>query len=106
MPSPEPYDAGQWRDELDHAAARAFALEARAIGNTGKPEEAAQTALRSWQICPTGEGARELAHWLVKLDRTADAIEYFAPPHPHSSRLSPDALRAPSHSPKGETHDE
>jgi len=69
---------GQWKDELDHAAARALALEARALGNTGKTEEAAQAALRSWQVCPTGEGAREAAHWFVKLNRTNDAIEYFA----------------------------
>jgi thiol-disulfide isomerase/thioredoxin len=70
--------AVQWRDELDHAAARALALEARALGNAGKPDEAAATAVRSWQTCPTGEGAREAAHWLAQLNRNADAIEYLA----------------------------
>jgi thiol-disulfide isomerase/thioredoxin len=69
---------GQWTDELDHAKARALILEARALGDTGNPEDAARTAVRSWQACPTGDGAREAGHWFAQLNRTADAIEYLA----------------------------
>ena len=68
----------QWRDELDRADARALVLESRALGNQGDQAGAAQTALRSWQACPTADGAREAAHWFMKLGQTASAVEYFA----------------------------
>ena len=58
--------------------ARALALEARATGNLNGPEAALKTAMKSWEICPTGEGAREVAYWLLKLDRNREAIEYYA----------------------------
>ncbi len=72
--------AGVWGDELDRAMARALALEARATGNaTGDAAEAVaeagKIAVKSWETCPTGEGAREVAYWLIKQDRTNDAIE-------------------------------
>jgi thiol-disulfide isomerase/thioredoxin len=74
---------GQWGDELDRAMARALALEARATGNAaGDAAETAaaaeKIAMKSWETCPTGEGAREVAYWLIKQDRTQDAIEYYA----------------------------
>jgi thiol-disulfide isomerase/thioredoxin len=73
---------GQWSDELDRAMARALALDAQATGNaTGDrtgAEEAAKIAVQSWEAYPTGEGAREVAYWLIKLDRTQEAIEYYA----------------------------
>ena len=34
--------------------------------------------MKSWETCPTGEGAREVAYWLIKQDRTREAIEYYA----------------------------
>jgi thiol-disulfide isomerase/thioredoxin len=69
---------GQWSDELDRAMARALALEALATGNMEGPEEALKIAMQSWEACPTGEGAREVAYWLIKLDRNREAIEYYA----------------------------
>jgi thiol-disulfide isomerase/thioredoxin len=68
----------KWPDELDVAEARALALEARATGNSGDSAAAAEIALKSWAACPTAEGAREAALWLGRLDRTAEAIEYYA----------------------------
>lgn len=70
--------AGQWSDEVDRALARALALEARASGTLDGPEEGVKVAMKSWEACPTGEGAREVAYWLIKLDRNREAIEYYA----------------------------
>jgi thiol-disulfide isomerase/thioredoxin len=69
---------GQWSQQLDHAMARIFALEAQAQGNAGKPEAAVQMAAKSWSTYPTGDGARIAAEWLAKLGRTGEAVEYFA----------------------------
>jgi thiol-disulfide isomerase/thioredoxin len=96
--------AGQWRDELDHAAARALALEARALGNTGKPEEAAATAIRSWQVCPTGDGAREAGHWLAANGRTAEAVEYFSDAFTLADPRTTDADRAKDRAAMGELY--
>jgi len=69
---------GQWSDELDRAMARALALHSLATGTIEGPEEALKIAMQSWETCPTGEGAREIAYWLIKLDRNREAIEYYA----------------------------
>lgn len=68
----------QWADLGDHALARATVLEARATGNLGNFEEAVADARRSWDASPTAESAHEMARWLVKLGRDADAIERYA----------------------------
>jgi thiol-disulfide isomerase/thioredoxin len=78
QPPPSGHSPAQWPDELDTAAARALTLEARATGNLGDSAAAAEIALKSWTVCPTGDGAREVAFWLTRLDRTAEAIEYYA----------------------------
>ncbi len=78
QPPPSGHSPAQWPDELDAAQARALALEARATGNLGDATAAAEIALKSWTVCPTGDGAREVAFWLTRLDRTAEAIEYYA----------------------------
>jgi thiol-disulfide isomerase/thioredoxin len=70
--------AGQWSDEIDRARAIALALEARATGDLAGPEEGAKMALKSWELYPTGEGARELAYWQIKLQQTRAAIESYA----------------------------
>lgn len=70
--------AGQWADDVARARARVFALEARAMGNIDGAETGVRMAQKSWEAWPTGEGARELAHWLVELNRNQDAIEYYA----------------------------
>ncbi len=78
QPPPAGHSPANWPDELDLAEARALALEARATGNLGDSAGAAAIALKSWTACPTAEGAREAARWLMQLDRTAEAIEYYA----------------------------
>ncbi|HVW83761.1 MAG TPA: thioredoxin-like domain-containing protein [Bryobacteraceae bacterium] len=69
---------GQWSEQIDKAKARVLVLEARATGNIGKPEDAVKLAKSSWDTHPTAESAREIARWLVKLDRGAEAVEYYA----------------------------
>jgi thiol-disulfide isomerase/thioredoxin len=69
---------GQWADEADRAQARALALEAHAVGNLDGGEAGAKIALKSWDAYPTGEGAREVGYWLIKLKRDREAIEYYA----------------------------
>jgi thiol-disulfide isomerase/thioredoxin len=78
MEPPGHLTPGQWSEELNKASARALALKARATGNAGDPKAAEQLASESWDAYPTGEGAREAAFWLIKLDRNADAIEFYA----------------------------
>lgn len=70
--------AGQWADELSKAMARALVIEAHALGVTEGADAGAKMAAKSWEAWPTGEGAREAAYWLVRLDRTQEAIEYYA----------------------------
>ncbi|MDP9055114.1 MAG: thioredoxin domain-containing protein [Acidobacteriota bacterium] len=70
--------AGQWSQELDKALARSLALQARATGYAGDPAAAEKIARRSWAVYPAGDGAREIAFWLTKLGRQAEAIEYYA----------------------------
>src|SRR5262249_42049930 len=65
-------------EELDKAMARALALKAHATGDAGDAKAAAELARKSWEAYPSGEGARETAFWLAKLDRSGDAIEYYA----------------------------
>jgi thiol-disulfide isomerase/thioredoxin len=71
---------GQWSEQLDRAQARALALRAQAIGNTGgdSAEEALKTARMSWDAYPTAEGAREAALWLTKLGRNEEALSAYA----------------------------
>jgi thiol-disulfide isomerase/thioredoxin len=78
MEPPGHLTTGQWSEELDKMMARALALEARATGNAGDPEEAQKIARKAWEAYPTGEGAREVGFWLTKLDRNAEAIEFYA----------------------------
>ena len=78
QPPPAGHSPAQWPDELDVAEARALALEARATGNLGDLAGAAEIALKSWGACPTADGAREVAFWMTRLDRTAEAIEFYA----------------------------
>lgn len=69
---------GQWSDEVSRALARALVLEADALGKTSGAEAGLDAARKSWESWPTGEGAREVAYWLVKLGRTQEAVEYYA----------------------------
>jgi cytochrome c biogenesis protein CcmG/thiol:disulfide interchange protein DsbE len=69
---------GLWSDLIDAHTASAMALEARAAGNAGNPEEAVTIAGKSWATYPTAEGARAAGYWLAKLGRNREAIDYYA----------------------------
>jgi thiol-disulfide isomerase/thioredoxin len=68
----------QWAAECDRAMARVLMLQAWANGNMGNLEEAAKLAQAGWDLSPSAEGAREAGRWLVKLNRIAAAIEFYA----------------------------
>jgi thiol-disulfide isomerase/thioredoxin len=70
--------AAQWADLSDRALARATVLNARAVGNLGNVEEAANQAKRSWIAFPTAESASEAGHWLEKLGHVAEAAGCYA----------------------------
>lgn len=70
--------AAQWVSFADRALSRATVLEARATGNLGNPDEALRNAKRSWDAAPSAESAHEIARWLVKLGREAEAIDHYA----------------------------
>ena len=69
---------GQWSAEIDKGVARALVLQARSTGNLGDSEGALKLAKSSWDTSPSAENARETGKWLVKLDRKAEALEYYA----------------------------
>ena len=69
---------GQWAQQLDHARARIYSLEAQALGNAARLDEAVKAAQKSWSTYPTGDGARVTAELLVKAGRPQEAVEYFA----------------------------
>ena len=69
---------GQWAAEVDKGRARALVLTARATGNLGNPEEALNLAQQGWNTSPNAECAREVARWLVKLNRKSEAIEFYS----------------------------
>jgi thiol-disulfide isomerase/thioredoxin len=69
---------GQWALEVEKGLSRAYSLQARALGNMGKLDEAAAMARKAWGHWPTGEAAREAARWLDKQNRTDDAIVWYA----------------------------
>ena len=69
---------GQWADEVDKGKARALVLQARATGNIGNAADALHLAQLAWATYPGAEPAREVARWLAKNGRHADAVEYYA----------------------------
>lgn len=67
-----------WRKRVDRAMGRALVFEARATGNLGENAAALELAERAYATEPTAEAAREIARWLVKAERTPEAIDYLA----------------------------
>ena len=72
------YSAAQWAEQMDRGLSRAYSLQARALGNTGKIDDAGAMALKAWITYPTAESAREAARWLAKLGKNAEAVEFYA----------------------------
>ena len=75
---PGGFSAAQWAEELDRGRGRALVLEARAVGNLGKVDDALALAQKSWDSYPTAEAARELARWFAKADKNDEAVIHFA----------------------------
>lgn len=75
---PENLSRARLRDELDQRLAKAFVYQARAKGNLGELEAAAELARQSYRTYPSAEAAREAGRWLARLGRLAEAIEAYA----------------------------
>ena len=69
---------GQWALEVEKGLSRAYSLQAHALGNMGKLDEAAVMARKGWDHWPAGEAAREAAHWLEKQNKADEAIIWYA----------------------------
>jgi thiol-disulfide isomerase/thioredoxin len=95
---------GQWAAEIDKAMARVILLEARATGNLGDREAALKLARQAWNTSPTAEGAREIARWLVKLDKGPEAVEYYADAFAMEDPRTTDADRARDRARLGELY--
>ncbi len=67
-----------WKQKRDRAFARAFVFQARAEGNLGNFSEALKLALRSYEIDPSAEAARESGRWQAKLNQTEEALASYA----------------------------
>ena len=88
------FGAADWMTEIHRGVARAMALEARATGNLGRYEEALALAEKGYAEFPTAEGAREIAKWLVKLGREADAVPHLADAFTISDSHNAESARA------------
>jgi thiol-disulfide isomerase/thioredoxin len=96
--------AGQWRDELDRSTGRVLALQARATGNLGRMEEAAELARKSYEAYPTAEGAREIGRWLSRTGKDAEAVEHIADAFTIPDSRNTDAERAKDRARMGELY--
>lgn len=67
--------AGRRLEETEYALARARTLEARALDNLGRTEEALAAAQAGWQLRPTVDNARERARILERAGRLPEALD-------------------------------
>ena len=70
-----PGAAAQW-EQRQILLGKAFVYQSRATGNLGKPAEAIELARKSFAEAPSAESARELARWLDRAGKTAEAIPH------------------------------
>jgi len=91
QPAPGRLSAGQWSEDLDHAAARAMLLKARASGLLDKKQEAVELARKSFEMFPNEEAAREQGKWLAAQGDLQAAVERYADAFtiedPHSTEV-------------------
>ncbi len=73
-----PRQKAQFIEETDRAVGRALSLQARATGNLGKVDEAAALAMKSFEVYPSHESARESAKWLAKAGKGVEAARRYA----------------------------
>jgi thiol-disulfide isomerase/thioredoxin len=69
---------GLWREQLERGVGRAYSLQARAQGNLGRTDEALAFAHKSFETYPNAESAREVARWLSRSGKEAEAVTWFA----------------------------
>lgn len=69
---------GRRARDLDSRLARAHLFEARALGQLGRVQEAAEVARTAWNLDPTAEAARERARWLEKSEDHRALMESLA----------------------------
>jgi thiol-disulfide isomerase/thioredoxin len=76
--APQSRNGAQWQDDIDRGMGRSLVFQARATGNLGKPDEAIALARRAYETYPTAESAREIARWLSRTGREAEAVRHLA----------------------------
>ncbi len=76
--TPGRVSSAEWQQELDRGVSRAFALQARATGNLGKPEEAVKLARSAFDAYPSAEASREIARWLIRQGKDLEAVAHLA----------------------------
>ena len=67
--------AGQW-EQRQILLGKALVYQSRAAGNAGQAAQAVELAKKSFAEAPSAESAREIARWLDRLGRTAEAVPY------------------------------
>jgi len=70
-----PGAAAQW-EQRQILLGKAFVYQSRATGNLGKSAEAVELARKSFAEAPSAESAREIARWLDRVGKTAEAIPH------------------------------
>jgi thiol-disulfide isomerase/thioredoxin len=80
LPQPKEGERGaaqQW-EQRQILLGKSLVYQSRAAGNLGDPAGAVVLARRSFETAPSAESAREIARWLDRMGRTADAIPHLA----------------------------
>ncbi len=68
----------QLREDLDRGLGRAYTFQARAKGHLGQHAEAVELARKSFGYYASAEPAREIANWLIKQNKIAEAMPHLA----------------------------
>ena len=76
-PQPGKHEA-RYQEEKHIVLGKALVYQARATGNLGNLSEAEALARKSYSEFPSAESAREIARWLDKQGKTAEAIPFLA----------------------------
>jgi len=93
--------AQQW-EQRQIFLGKSLVYQARAMGNLGNAADATVLARRSYETAPSAESAREIARWLDRMGRTADAIPHMADAFVLSSSAEEAGLRAKDREKLGE----